>query len=72
MKYDANSLELDANFGGGQSATGLTTIADNADISSATAGKFSFELPSSLLTNFALNEVFNTVGRCICKRCCRS
>ena len=57
MKYDANSLELDANFGGGQSATGgLTTIADNADISSATAGKFSFELPSSLLTNFALNE----------------
>ena len=44
-------------FGGGQSATGgLTTIADNADISSATAGKFSFELPSSLLTNFALNE----------------
>lgn len=57
MKYDANSLELDANFGGSQTATGgITTISDHADISSATAGKFSFELPSSLLTNFALNE----------------
>lgn len=57
MKYDANSLELDANFGGGQTATGgITTISDNADISSATAGKFNFEFPSSLLTNFALNE----------------
>lgn len=57
MKYDANSLELDANFGGTQTATGgITRISDNAAIASATAGQFSFEMPSSIITNFAFNE----------------
>lgn len=57
MKYDSNSLELDADFAGGQGASGgLTTISDNADISLATANKFNFELPSSIVTNFAFNE----------------
>ena len=57
MKYDANSLELDANFGGSQPTNGgLTTIADNADISASTTGQFNFEIPSSILTAFAFNE----------------
>ena len=57
MKYDSNSLELDSQFAGGQTAAGLTTlISDHATITSATANKFSFLMNNSVLTNFAFNE----------------
>jgi len=57
MKYDGNSLELDSQFGGAQSAAGLlTTIGDNAAIESCTDDKFSFEIAHAIITNFSFNE----------------
>ena len=57
MKYDSQSLELDSQFGGAQTAAGLmTVIGTNAAIESATDGKFNFEIAHSVVTNFAFNE----------------
>ena len=57
MKYDANSLELDAAFGGTQAAGGaVTTIGTGAAIESGTDNKFSYEMHNSIITNFAFNE----------------
>lgn len=57
MKYDANSLELDAAFGGTQAAGGaVTTIGTGAAIEAGTDDKFSFEMHNSIITNYALNE----------------
>jgi|TARA_B100001094_G_scaffold102571_2_gene98705 hypothetical protein len=57
MKYDANSLELDAAFGGTQAAGGaVTTIGTGAAIEAGTDNKFSFEMHNSIITNYALNE----------------
>jgi hypothetical protein len=57
MKYDANSLELDAAFGGTQAAGGaVTTIGTGAAIESGTDNKFSYEMHNSIITNYAFNE----------------
>jgi len=57
MKYDANSLELDAVFGGTQAAGGaVTTIGTGAAIESGTDNKFSYEMHNSIITNYAFNE----------------
>ena len=57
MKYDGNSLELDSQFGSAQTSGGLmTVVGTNAAIESGTDGKFNFEIPSGILTNFAFNE----------------
>ena len=57
MKYDANSLELDAAFGGTQAAGGaVTSIGTGAAIEAGADNKFSFEMHNSIITNYALNE----------------
>jgi len=57
MKYDSNSLELDAAFGGTQAAGGaVTTIGTGAAIEAGTDNKFSYEMHNSIITNYAFNE----------------